>query len=125
MRSLALLIVAASLGGCVSTQSSLLGAPQAAAPVAPASVALYRTADQVGRPYAEVALLNSSGDSMWTTEAKMFESMRLEAARLGANGVILEPITEPSPGLKLAAAIFHVSAPRKGRALAIRTLPAQ
>jgi hypothetical protein len=39
--------------------------------------------------------------------------------------VILEPITEPSPGLKLAAAIFHVSAPRKGRALAIRTLPAQ
>ena len=123
MRILTVLVLAAALGGCVSTNSTRLGVAQTGAAIAPASVALYRAADQVGRPYSEVALLNASGDSLWTTEQKMFESMRTEAARLGANGVILEPIQEPSPAIKLAAAIFHVSAPRKGRALAIRTAP--
>lgn len=125
MRTLALVALAASLGGCVSTNSSLLGSAQTGLAVAPASVTFYRTADQVGRPYAEVALLHSSGDSLWTTEKKMFESMRQEAGKLGADGVILQRIKEPSPAIKVAAAIFHVSAQRKGRAIAIRTGPGQ
>lgn len=119
----ACLAVAAGLGGCVSTNSTRLGMAPAALAVDPASVALYRNADQVGRPYTEVALLNSSGDSMWTTEQKMFESMRKEAAKLGADGVILDALKEPNLAIKVAAAILHVSAPRKGRALAIRTAP--
>lgn len=123
MRIFAVLAVALSLGGCVSTNSTRLGAPQTRLAIAPALVTLYRAGDQVGRPYSEVALLNSSGDSVWTTEQAMFESMRKEAAKLGANGVILGPTKEPGAAIKVAAAILHVSVSRKGRALAIRTMP--
>jgi len=123
MRTLVVFAVTAILGGCVSTNSTPLGLTRPGSTVPLASVSLYRTADQVGRPYCEVALLNSSGDSLWTNEKSMLDSMRRAAARLGADGVILDAIQEPSSAIKLAAAIFHVSAPRKGRALAIRTEP--
>ncbi|PTS84639.1 hypothetical protein DBR21_15450 [Caulobacter sp. HMWF009] len=123
MRTLMVLAVAATLAGCVSTNSTLLGAPQTLSAIAPGSVTFYRTPDQVLRPYSEVALLHASGDSLWTSEKAMFESMRKEAAKLGADAIILEPVQEPSTALKVAAAVLHVSAPRKGRALAIRTLP--
>ena len=122
MRIPIVLAIATTLAGCVSTNSTLLGSAQTMSAIVPASVTFYRTPDQVVGPYSEVALLNASGDSVWTNENAMFESMRKEAAKLGANGVILEPVQEPSTALKVAAAIFHVSAPRKGRALAIRTL---
>jgi len=69
--------------------------------------------------YREIALINSSGGSFVTNERQMFGSMRKEAAKLGANGIILDAITEPSPGVKVAAAIFGVSANRKGKALAV------
>ena len=123
MRILTLVVLAAALGGCVSTNATPIGLAEPRSAVTPASVAFYRTAEQVGRPYSEVALLNSSGDSLWTTEKKMFESMRREAAKLGADGVILERVKEPRMGFKFAAAVLHVSAPRKGRAIAIRTTP--
>jgi hypothetical protein len=93
--------------------------------VLPADVALYREASQVPRHYEEVALLNSSGDSEFTNEHGMFQSMKKEAGKLGANAVILDALSEPSGGAKVAAAIFGVSAQRKGKALAIYVLPAQ
>ena len=85
----------------------------------------YRSADQVTLPYSEVARLNSSGDWMLTNRKEMFESMRREAAKLGANGVILESVKDPNPAIKVAAAVIHVSVPRKGKALAILTTPIQ
>jgi hypothetical protein len=125
MRRLVPLAVAATLGGCVSTNSTPLGLARTSAAVPPASVALYRTADQVGRPYSEVALLNAKGDALFTTEKRMFESMRAAAARIGADGVILESLQEPSAAIKVAAAIFHVSAQRQGHGLAILKAPEQ
>lgn len=108
------------LSGCVSTNSTMLGQAGTAAPLDPAAVAVYRMASQVKAPYAEVALLNSTGDYAMTNEKKMYESMRKEAAKVGANAVILDAMSEPSAGTKVAAAIFGVSASRKGRAIAIR-----
>ena len=90
----------------------------------PQDVALYRVASQVPRRYEEIALLNSSGDSAFTDEAKMFESMKKKAGEVGANGVILDAVSEPGHGAKVAAAIFGVSAQRKGKALAIWVFPA-
>lgn len=54
----------------------------------------------------------------------MFESMKKKAGEMGANGVILDALTEPGSGAKVAAAIFGVSAQRKGKALAIWVFPA-
>lgn len=125
-RGLLLAFLALSLSACVTTNSSRLATTSETRPlVLPKDVALYRVASQVPRRYEEVALLNSTGDSNFTNEAKMFESMKKEAGRVGANGVILDALSEPSGGAKVAAAIFGVSAQRKGKALAIWVFPAE
>ncbi len=114
-----------SLSACVTTNASRLGTATAIRPaVLPDNVALYRIASQVPRQYEEIALLNSTGDSGMTDEAKMFESMKKKAGEMGANGVILDAVSEPGSGSKVAAAIFGVSAQRKGKALAIWVFPA-
>lgn len=127
MNRLGLLVVVfgcVALGGCVSTNVTRLGAPVNYAPVAVDSVVVYRTAAQVPGRYEEIALLNSAGATDWTDEAQMVRSMRKEAAKLGANAIILDAMSEPGAGAKVAASIFGTSAERKGRAIAIRILPA-
>ena len=109
---------------CVSTNATMLNpSPIARAPVAPDQVRIYRTAAQVTGKYEELALLNSTGESSWTNEQAMLESMRKKAGELGANGVILDAVTEPGAGAKVAAAFLGVGAQRKGKALAIFVLP--
>jgi hypothetical protein len=74
--------------------------------------------------YEEIALLNSKADSASTSEAQMFKSMRKKAAKLGANGIILDAVSEPTVGAKIAAAVlFGTGAERKGKALAIYVIP--
>jgi hypothetical protein len=112
------------LAGCVTTNAAMLGTATAnRPPVAVDHVALYRIASQVPGRYEEVALLNSSGDSGMTDEATMFQSMKKKAGEIGANAVILDAVSEPGSGSKVAAAIFGVSAERKGKALAIWVFP--
>lgn len=114
-----------TLSACVTTNASRLGTATADRPILlPQDVALYRVASQVPRQYEEIALLNSKGDSAFTDEARMFESMKKKAGEMGANGVILDAVSEPGHGAKVAAAIFGVSAQRKGKALAIWVFPA-
>lgn len=118
------LTVAGVLSGCVTTNAAVLGTQSEKRPaVLPADVALYRFANQVPRRYEEIALLNSAGDSSFTDEAKMFLSMKKKAGELGANGVVLDALSEPGAGAKVAAAIFGVSAQRKGKAIAIYIFP--
>lgn len=120
------LIVAIALGtvGCVSTNASMLGSTSTMRPkLKPEQVALYRIASQVPGQYEEIALLNSAGDSGFTDESTMFASMKKKAGEIGANGVILDAVSEPSAGSKVAAAIFGVSAQRKGKAIAIYVIP--
>lgn len=118
------LTAAALLSGCVTTNAAVLGTQSEKRPaLLPADVALYRFASQVPGRYEEIALLNSAGDSSFTDEAKMFMSMKKKAGELGANGVILDALSEPGAGAKVAAAIFGVSAQRKGKAIAIYMFP--
>lgn len=116
--------VIASLTGCVTTNATRLGTGAALPPVPMESVAMYRTASQVPGKYQEVALLNSKGESGLTDEAAMFRSMRKKAAELGANAIILDAVSEPSAGAKVASAVFGTGAERKGRAIAIYVFPA-
>src|SRR5438094_10379447 len=54
-----------------------------------------------------------------TSESGMIKSQRKKAAELGANGVILGSMKDPSTGAKIASSIFGTSANRKGNAIAI------
>ena len=120
--SAALLVVA--LAACVRTNATMLGSATAQRPaLVPDSVRIYRTAAQVPGKYEEVALLNATGEASWTDENKMMNAMRKKAASLGANAVILDAISEPSAGAKVAGAVFGTGAQRKGKAIAVWVFP--
>ena len=81
------------------------------------------TADHVKGKYEKLALLNATGESNWTNENTMLESMRSKAGKLRANGVILDAISEPGAGAIVAAAFLGAGTQRKGRAITIHVLP--
>jgi hypothetical protein len=108
---------------CVSTSAVRLGGSTVRPPVPWDKVAVYRTADQVPGKYEEVGLLVSTGSTGWTTESGMWKSMQKKAGQMGANGIILDAISEPKAGTKVLAFALGVSAERKGKAVAIYVLP--
>ena len=110
--------------GCVSTNVTKLGNSAKRAPISVKDVVIYRNAEQVHGEYEEVALLNSVGDSSWTNENQMYESMKRKAASMGANAIILDATSEPSAGSKIAATLlWGGGAERKGRAIGIYIYP--
>lgn len=110
--------------GCVSTNATMLGTATGVHPVlAPDAVRIYRTADQIKGKYEEIAILNATGESSWTNESKMMNSMRAKAAKLGANAIVLDGISEPSAGAKVAGAFLGTGAQRKGKAIAVYVFP--
>jgi len=111
---------------CVTTESVKLGTATVAQrpPIPWDKVVVYRTADQVPGKYEEIALLIATGDALWTSEAEMWKSLRKEAGKLGANAIILDAMSEPSAGAKVASAFLGVGgAERKGKAVAIYIFP--
>ena len=85
----------------------------------PDAVRIYSSPSRVGVEYQEIALLNSTGLTNWTTESGMMKSMREKAAELGANGIIMGNIDEPGAGAKVAAQVLGAYTERKGKSVAI------
>jgi hypothetical protein len=112
------------LTACVSTNATVLNKSLTRPPIAKDAVIIYSSADKVPGKYDEVAVLNSKGDESMTDERKMYESMRSEAAKLGANGVILQETKDPGTGSKVAHALIGTSSNRHGKAMAIYVWPA-
>lgn len=109
---------------CVSTNAVQIGTTPRRPPVAAGNVAVYRTADQVPGKYEEVALLVSTGSALYTNEVQMWNSMKQAAGKMGANAIILDAMSEPGAGAKVAAAFLGVGgADRKGKAVAIYVFP--
>jgi hypothetical protein len=114
----------------VSTNASLIDPSMHLARTCLAAVKLYTMSDRVPRPYVEVALLNSAGQTSYSSESDMIESMREEAAKVGANGLVLGGIDEPDALAKIAGQVAQIgadaaghvtqiSAERNGRAIAV------
>jgi hypothetical protein len=86
-----------TLAACATSSQELTGAPRS--PLLPAEVRVYTQAPQ---DFEEIALLGASRKSVSTAGAeraisKMIETMRLQAAQLGANGLLLEDISDSDP----------------------------
>jgi hypothetical protein len=122
-RTIVLIAAGLLVAACVSTQAVRLGNAPIRPPVAPDKINIYLTPDRVPGRYDEVALLSSKGDAGFTSESKMYDSMRKKAGELGANGIILQNVEEPGTGAKVFHALIGTSADRKGKALAIFLLP--
>ncbi len=78
--------------------------------------------DDIPGDYEKVAIITARGDYAATDEAKMFKKVREKAAKLGANGVLIESVREPSTEAKVANFLFSTTANRKGEMLAIYVL---
>src|SRR3989449_5612304 len=88
------------LAACVSTNAALLNPSLKLAPICPDGVQVFTDTSKVGKPYTEVAVLNSKGGSDVTSESGMINSQRKKAAGLGANGLILGTMKDPSTGAR-------------------------
>lgn len=114
-----------SLIACMSTKAVRLGDHVSRPIIAWQQISVYRTADQVPGKYDEIGLLMTTASTIWTSEKGMWNSMKKKAAKLGANAIILDAISEPSAGAKVAGALFGIGVNRKGKAVAIYVHPEQ
>ena len=86
-----------AIAACASSSQLLTGVPRSA--IAPAQVRVYTMAPP---GFEEIAVLSASRNSVSTAGgeralARMIESMRGQAAKLGANGLLLEDFSDSDP----------------------------
>ncbi len=87
------------MAACAPSSHVLVGKTRP--PIVPALVTVYSHPPQ--QPFEEVALLNASSKSMFNAGGqgstdKVVERLKLEAAQLGANGIILEGFDQTQSG---------------------------
>lgn len=89
-------------------------------PTCTAAVELYQTAAEIPASYYEIALITAEGNSVWTDDDRMVEKMKGRAARVGANGMVVDAIKTSATAVQvIGAALGSGDADRKGRAIAI------
>ena len=82
------------LAGCATSSRTLTGSPRA--PLSPTDVRVYTQAPQ---SFEEIAVLGASRRSVTTAGGlraveKMIETMKSQAAEVGANGLLLEELAD-------------------------------
>jgi len=82
------------LAGCATSSRTLTGSPRA--PLSPTDVRVYTQAPQ---SFEEIAVLDASRRSVTTAGGlraveKMIETMKSQAAEVGANGLLLEELAD-------------------------------
>lgn len=90
------------------------------APTCAAAIAVYNSRADVPYDYYELAWLQAEGNSVWTTDNQLQQQIRNGAAKVGANAVIVNPVTQSKSTVKvLGEAIGSSSATQKQSALAV------
>ena len=85
-----------------------------------AAIAVYNSRADVPYDYYELAWIQATGNSVWTTDNQLQTQIRNGAAKVGANAVIVNPVTQSKSTVKiLGEAIGTSSATQKATALAI------
>ena len=90
------------------------------APTCANAIAVYNSRADVPRDYYELAWIQASGNSVWTSDNQLQTQIRNGAAKVGANAVIVNPVQASKSTVKvLGEAIGANSATAKATALAI------
>src|SRR5256885_5824496 len=85
-----------------------------------AAIAVLNSRADVPYDYYELAWIEASGNSVWTTDNQLQTQIRNGAAKVGANAVIVNPVTQSKSTVKvLGEAVGARSATQKASALAI------
>lgn len=91
------LFLTCALAACATSSQELTGVPRL--PISPDTVRVYTQAPQ---NFEEIAVLGASRKSVSSAGGeraivKMIEAMRVQAAQLGANGLLLEDFSDSDP----------------------------
>ena len=117
----ALVVCLTSLAGCVKTTVTPFTGVASYGVVSPESVMVYRDPGLIPAPYKELGVVSAHGDFTTFGEADIVKALRVEAGKLGANGLLLAEIKSPRGAGKVAGVLFGGEhALRRGQALAIR-----
>ncbi|HEY2678946.1 MAG TPA: hypothetical protein VGI65_18405 [Steroidobacteraceae bacterium] len=97
-RFFALAVFAAALAACATDSVIITGTQRP--PTTPAEVKIYSKPPPA---FEEIGILNASSNSMFTTGGqktvdKVIEGLKVEAAKMGANGIILEGFSDQATG---------------------------
>jgi hypothetical protein len=98
IRRAALALLATGLAACAPSSHVLVGT--AHPPISPSEVKLYL---QPPPTFEQIAILNASSNSMFGTGGqgsvdKVIQRLKVEAAKVGANGIILEGMSDRETG---------------------------
>jgi hypothetical protein len=93
-----LAVFAAALGACANNSVIVTGTQRP--PITPAEVKIY---SKPPPQFEEIGILNASSNSMFTTGGQktmdsVIQGLKVEAAKMGANGVILEGFSDQATG---------------------------
>lgn len=90
------------------------------APTCAQAIAVYNSRADVPYDYYELAWIQAEGNSVWTTDNQLQTQIRNGAAKVGANAVVINPVTQSKSTVKvLGEAVGTKSATQKASALAI------
>lgn len=118
MRLLLLASTLVLVTGCVKVHKAVMN-DRSNAPVAPEDVYLFLADDEIPEDCERVALLHGSGAQEWTSEGKMWDKLREEAGKLGANAVHIQEMEDAGTGERIAAGLFGTQADRDAEAIAL------
>ena len=84
------------------------------------AVEVYNSRSEVPNSYYELAWVTAEGNSVWTTDAQLRSEMRKRAAQSGANGIIVNAVSQNKTGVNvLGEAVGANTATQRASGLAI------
>ena len=124
LRIMAPAIALAAISGCgVRTTTTMVNPAYSRAPTCAAGVTVYDNRSQVPSDYYELAWIQAEGNSVYTTNNQLQQSIINNAAKVGANAVIANPVQQSNATAKVVgAAIGANTSTAKASALAIYIL---
>ena len=121
LTSLTLALALAATAACGVKKKTTDVSPRLSfAPTCENAIVTYNGRADVQSDYYEVAWIEATGNSVYTTDNKLQEEIRDGAAKVGASAVIVNPVDQDKTGVRvLGEAIGAKSATAHATALAI------
>lgn len=118
MKRAILPVVLIATTACVTVNKTILN-DRSHSPVPAGQVTIYLADDVVPDGCERVAILNASGDQDLTDQSDIYNKLREEAGKLGANAIHVRKMEDAGTGEEIASALLGTTSDRDSEALAL------
>lgn len=114
-------VLVLGLAACVHVSKSVLSESYMGNPLPPGEVTVWLASlnDSIPANCERVAILHASGAQDYTNEGQIFDKLREEAGKLGANAVYVQNMEDAGTGERVVDAIFGTGSDRDSDAVAL------